>query len=76
MFNGLEMTIGVPYWFLALLTAILPTIWFIRHRRERLILAGKCKSCGYDLRFISDKCPECGAPIHAREMTAVQRREH
>ncbi len=65
---SLERVFGaVPYWFLTLLAAILPTIWFILHRRDRIKRAGKCKSCGYDLRFSTNTCPECGATIHARD---------
>ena len=57
---------GCPYWFLFVLTATLPTVWFIRHRRNvRMKRAGKCKSCGYDLRASGEKCPECGSPLPA-----------
>jgi len=52
----------VPYWFLLLITAILPAravlrwcIQFIRHRR------GLCRFCGYDIRATPNRCPECGA---------------
>ncbi|HET6252297.1 MAG TPA: hypothetical protein VFE47_31715 [Tepidisphaeraceae bacterium] len=30
-------------------------------RRKRRRSAGRCLSCGYDLRFSQSKCPECGA---------------
>ncbi|HEY8665191.1 MAG TPA: hypothetical protein VIL86_00940 [Tepidisphaeraceae bacterium] len=53
--------ITFPAWFLALLFAILPTLWLRRwrivRRRNRL---GLCQHCGYDLRATPDRCPECG----------------
>ena len=41
--------IMVPYWFLTLLTAVLPALWVWKRRRWR-ILSGHCAVCGYDLR--------------------------
>ena len=48
----------VPYWFLALLFAILPVVWFRRWRHR--IPPGHCHKCGYDLRASEERCPECG----------------
>jgi hypothetical protein len=57
----------LPYWFLLLLTGLLPSVWFIRRRaewrRRRWMTAGMCQRCGYDLRASRDTCPECGAPV-------------
>ena len=50
----------VPYWSLALATALLPTTWVRRWLAMRRN-AGLCPSCGYDLRATPDRCPECGA---------------
>ena len=50
--------IGVPFWFLTLVTAVLA------FRTTRALLRrhhpGHCRSCGYDLRATPDRCPECG----------------
>jgi hypothetical protein len=58
------LLVTVPYWLLALLTAILPTILGMRLvravRRRSRISAGKCPRCGYDLRGGGGICPECG----------------
>ena len=51
----------VPYWFVAMLTAIHPAClgvrWYSSHRRHA---RGLCPSCGYDLRATPGRCPECG----------------
>ncbi len=51
---------NIPCWFLAILTAALPTRALFRlarrHRRP-----GFCRTCGYDLRATPNRCPECGA---------------
>ena len=42
--------------------AVLPSVWIIRYRRRRrIIAAGCCAVCGYDLRATTGRCPECGA---------------
>jgi hypothetical protein len=47
----------VPFWFIAMLTAIAPVRWILR---RRAVLPGHCPGCGYDLRATPDRCPECG----------------
>ncbi len=52
----------IPYWFLTALTGLLCVQCF--HRRARMggrSAAGRCRSCGYDLRASPTRCPECGA---------------
>ena len=57
----------VPYWSIALSTAVLPALSLIRRRRrrfrERRAALGFCAHCGYDVRASRDRCPECGAAI-------------
>jgi len=52
---------GIPDWAIALLAALLP-LSMIRARfvQRRRISAGRCAGCGYDLRGVSGRCPECG----------------
>jgi hypothetical protein len=53
--------IQVPYWFVALASAVVPAYgaagWY---RRRQRLQAGVCRRCGYDLRATSGRCPECG----------------
>jgi hypothetical protein len=65
MFSSFEM--WLPYWFPVVVTATL--FWFrlsrfrSRLRRARLVAAGMCPECGYDLRGSRNRCPECGTAI-------------
>jgi len=55
---------GIPYWFFFLLAAapaLSPAMRLIRRRTlVRRLAAGRCPSCGYDLRGTPQQCPECG----------------
>jgi hypothetical protein len=64
----------VPYWSLASLAGLLTLIALLRVlRRKRAEFHGHCLSCGYDLRFSRDRCPECGSliPEEARSREAA-----
>jgi hypothetical protein len=57
-----------PYWFITLLTAILPSARLVAWRRRARHLRmrpGLCRHCGYDCRATPDRCPECGTPVAA-----------
>ena len=51
----------IPYWFLVTccigMAVISARSW---HRRRNILLEGRCKRCGYDLRATPARCPECG----------------
>lgn len=55
----------VPYWAPVLITALAPLLCLCSRAGRRRIMARRrerrCLSCGYDIRAIPDRCPECGA---------------
>ena len=56
----------IPFSYLALLFAILPTLAFFSIRRRRkLARIGHCPKCGYNLHAHPPgaRCPECGTPV-------------
>jgi hypothetical protein len=58
--------LACPYWFIMVLTAILPGArlagWRRRARGLRM-RPGLCRHCGYDCRATPDRCPECGTAM-------------
>ena len=61
--------VQIPYWFPAVLTAILPALWLYRRIRHRT-KPGHCVGCGYNLKGTIEagrtECPECGKAIEAK----------
>jgi hypothetical protein len=57
-------TVGVPFWFVILISAPVPCVWLARwarqRQRSRRRKRGGCEQCGYDLRATPGRCPECG----------------
>lgn len=55
----------VPFWAVAGLFAVLPSLWgrgaLRRRRRAARVRRGLCAACGYDLRGARGGCPECGS---------------
>jgi hypothetical protein len=72
--------VAMPYWFLVLFTATLPTAALARLRRRATALRraskGLCARCGYDLRASPARCPECGSltpsPLYSGERAGVR----
>ena len=59
-----QMTIVVPLWVIALPLAVPPLLYLYAFaRRRRRFAANHCRTCGYDLRASSGRCPECGTRI-------------
>lgn len=61
-----ERAFFLPWWFLVVLFGALPAIVVSRRLRRSLRMwGGRCVACGYDIRFSTDRRPECGTPINS-----------
>lgn len=58
---------SVPLWLFVVLGCIVPSAWLLTFlhtlRQAARSRAGRCRTCGYDLRASRGRCPECGTPI-------------
>lgn len=68
--TGAYWGVSIPFWLPLMFAASIP-MWIAGRalRRRKRIGAGLCPICGYDLRATPDRCPECGQPISATEIT-------
>ncbi len=66
---------GVSTWFVSILTAIYPAIFYFRSYRRRRVrrqALHPCSQCGYDLQGNeSGVCPECGERVASSSTTEV-----
>jgi outer membrane protein assembly factor BamB len=65
-----ETSLTLPHWFVAAVLGVAPMAWVTglwRDRRRRHP-RGHCRDCGYDLRGITGRCPECGLEIAAKRL--------
>lgn len=58
----------VPHWLFVALPALPPLLGGIleARRRRRRRRQGRCVRCGYDLRGVAERCPECGSRTDAK----------
>jgi hypothetical protein len=70
--NSSFRSIVVPHWLVSLLVAALPARWtFTLLRAYRRSWNGWCVACGYDLRGVAGRCPECVEPAAAAASPAA-----
>ena len=65
-----QTTVVFPMWLIALPPAVPPLLYLYAavHRRRR-VASNHCRTCGYDLRASSGRCPECGTRIRSTRKT-------
>ena len=59
-FDRTGYVVGLPYWFICLITALAPAACLAARLRRKRHPPGLCPKCHYDLRATPERCPECG----------------
>ena len=71
--TGTYWSVGVPYWSVSVVGALLAARGgWVLWRRRRAVATGLCPVCRYDLRASPERCPECGTPVQPRPIEEVR----
>jgi len=72
-FDRTGFVVGVPYWFIFVIAAIMPTARLAKRLLRKRPAPGHCLKCHYDLRATRDRCPECGTVVAEGSSVKVQK---
>lgn len=68
-----QHVIYVPHWAVLLAAMAVPALRIRRSIRRALrSRAGRCLTCGYDLRASPERCPECGTEAGGVTLSRAQ----
>lgn len=71
--NLLTVYLFSPLLFFSALPVVVYSRRFHRwYRMRERLAAGRCTTCGYDLRASPDRCPECGAVRYGAKVTSTR----
>jgi hypothetical protein len=54
---------GIPYWFVIAVAALPAAAYILQMAHRHGDTGPSCRSCGYDMRASTGRCPECGSII-------------